>query len=243
MTESREPRSPLKFDLTLLNSLSIGESHPSKTDRIDIFIPIGLITLGTILLISASLFVFISVQNINGTFASNGAEISTEAVTKSIEQGLLPKNDTLSVGEPVSMTIESLKIDAPIELVDYTASMAMEVPKNINVVGWFRYGAKAGEIGNAVFTAHLNNSLGQKGVFYNLNQLKVGDKILVKDSFAAQQSFTVTASTLYQINALPMDDIFGPSDKAQIQLITCAGKWNWKRWSYTERLLVTAVKD
>lgn len=66
----------------------------------------------------------------------------------------------------------------------------MEIPKNIVDVGWFKLGSLPGTKGSAVIAGHFNGENGEDGVFYNLNKLIEGDKLLIEDDKGATTDHT-----------------------------------------------------
>lgn len=132
------------------------------------------------------------------------------------------------------IAIASLGINAPVVEVGETAAGNMEIPDAPWVVGLYKNGPKPGEEGNSVLAGHLG-APGQKSVFTNLVQLKVGDIVMVGEG-ADKIAFRVTNTLVTTPAAAPLNDIFGPVKGAHLNLITCAGTWDGK--SYDQRLVV-----
>jgi LPXTG-site transpeptidase (sortase) family protein len=151
----------------------------------------------------------------------------------------ISKQTLKNYGLPVQLIIPSLNIKATIEQVGLTASGAMGVPKGRNNVAWYRSGPRPGEVGSAVIDGHYGTwKNGQATVFENLNKLKNGDKIYIKDDQGATISFVVTKTHTYNSNA-SASDVFSSNDGlAHLNLITCEGVWNGTTQSYSGRLVV-----
>lgn len=124
------------------------------------------------------------------------------------------------------------------EAVGLTSKGFMDVPKNENNVGWYKYGAKPGEQGNAVFAGHLDTYTTTNGVFGNIDKLKNGDDIFVLDNQDNPVQYKVSDVEIYNAHEAPLKEIFGPSDKARLNLITCAGNWDKRAHQYTKRRVV-----
>lgn len=114
----------------------------------------------------------------------------------------------------------------------------MAVPSNIVDVGWFNLGPRPGEKGSAVIAGHFDGENGEAGVFANLDNLKVGDKLYIEDDKGTTTSFMVRESRMY--NPGYADDVFSSSDGAHLNLVTCDGVWDGVKKSYSKRLVVFA---
>ncbi|HWY79766.1 MAG TPA: class F sortase [Candidatus Sulfotelmatobacter sp.] len=150
----------------------------------------------------------------------------------------IDKVSRTSSGLPVRLLIPAINVNADIQYVGVTANGAMEVPNNIVDVGWFKLGSRPGEIGSAVISGHLDGKNGEAGVFANLDKLKTGEKIYIKDSKGTLQAFVVKESRIF--NPGYVDKIFSKNDSAHLNLITCDGVWNKAQNSYSKRLVVFA---
>jgi len=117
----------------------------------------------------------------------------------------------------------------------------MQPPSNSNDVGWFKFGTRPGELGSTVIAGHFNGKNGEKGVFSDLSKLATGDKFYIKDVKDNKTSFTVRENRTYDSGYA--DEVFGLSDKAYLNLITCDGVWDTVKKSYSKRLVVFAEID
>lgn len=57
---------------------------------------------------------------------------------------------------PLRLSLPRLRIDADVEQVGLAPDGAMDVPERFDTVGWYRLGARPGELGNAVLAGHLD---------------------------------------------------------------------------------------
>jgi len=137
-----------------------------------------------------------------------------------------------------TLNIPSLGTKAKIEAVGLTATGNMNAPVNAKKVGWYKFGPRPGQIGNAVIDGHLDTYTTSSGVFKNLNQLKTGDDVYVATAQNQMLHFKVNHAETYNAADAPLQTIFGSSDKAHLNLITCTGAWDPKSHQYTQRLVV-----
>ena len=167
-------------------------------------------------------------------------------VQESIIQDLPPKNlisqdqiinKSISQGLPTFLTIPTINIQANIQDLGINSDGEMDIPNNIIDVGWFKFGSRPGEKGSAVIAGHFDGENG-KGVFANLNKLKEGDKLYIKDNNGISFVFVVRESHIYDPGYV--EEVFNLNDSSHLNLITCDGVWDENKKSYSKRLVVFA---
>ncbi len=142
---------------------------------------------------------------------------------------------------PLELSIESIGVKAPIESVGVITG-EMAVPTFPENVGWYQFGARPGDIGNAVLAGHVNWKDSPDAAFTNLKKVKVGDIIKVTNSDGEIISFLVNDIKRYPLYA-DTEEVFSSDDGlAHLNLITCDGIWNSIIRSHESRLVIFAVK-
>ena len=138
------------------------------------------------------------------------------------------------------LIIPSIGVDAPIEMVGLDAGGRMQVPtKNQwNDVGWYSKGTPPGAQGSAVIDGHLDTNTGAPAVFWRLNAIHVGDMLTVRDNAGRKAQFRVFKLQSYDIDQAPLDRIFAKTDGVYLNLITCAGSWDYSQNQFQQRLVV-----
>lgn len=186
-----------------------------------------------------------------------GVTVGTKAVQNFTDQSptqrakeILPAKDSIpsqkqapeivEIGLPITLSIPKINVDASVESVGLDAKKAMDVPKDADNGGWYNLGAKPGQIGSSVIAGHYDRANGSPAVFWDLNKLTSGDKIMVKDDKGKERAFSVVRSAKYPYNDFPLQEVFGTSSKPMLNLITCQGAWNTGTRNYSERLVVYA---
>jgi len=144
--------------------------------------------------------------------------------------------DETSFGLPVALVIPSINVNSKIQYLGITPKGEMEVPNNIDDVGWFKLGSRPGEKGSAVIAGHFNGENNQEGVFANLDKLIVGDKLSVVDDKGITISFTVREIRTYSPGFA--EEVFSSNDAPHLNLITCDGLWDGVKKSYDKRLVI-----
>lgn len=146
-------------------------------------------------------------------------------------------SSTELVAEPAELQIPQIGVDASVEQVGLDAQRKMDVPKDPNDVGWYDLGVKPGEVGNAVIDGHLDTAT-SAAVFARLTELKQGDKILVKDKNNRTLTFEVQHKETFPFDQVPLEQIFGPNNSKNLNLITCGGFFNGQTRNYSQRVVV-----
>ena len=150
---------------------------------------------------------------------------------------VLIKKDQENISfSPVRLLIPVINVNANIQSLGINSLGEMEVPTNITEVGLFKFGVIPGQTGSAVIAGHFNGKNNQKGVFANLDKLKIGDKFSVEDKTGKSITFIVQKIELYDSGYA--DDVFNQSDSAHLNLVTCDGLWDETKKSYTKRLVI-----
>ena len=135
----------------------------------------------------------------------------------------------------------SVKVNAPVEYLGLTENGGMASPKGWWNVGWYRLGTVPGQPGNAVIAGHLDATKG-KAVFWRLRYLKPGDIVSVTDTDGKITRFRVRKTRVYHKDNFPLNEVFGPSEGAHLNLITCDGTWNRSARVYDKRMVVYTDK-
>ncbi len=158
------------------------------------------------------------------------------ALSRSIEVSHLEKIDDLSA--PVRLRIPRLGIKAAVQYVGVNEKGNMAAPTNFADVGWYKYGPLPGQSGAAVIDGHVNNGLGLPGVFERLNELAVGDEVVVETKDGRGINFSVKEKKIYPYGEVPLELVFDKAGAAKLNLITCVGDFLSRDRTYDQRLVV-----
>ncbi|QHA90428.1 class F sortase [Bacillus sp. N1-1] len=138
---------------------------------------------------------------------------------------------------PAQLSIPAINVDAKVEHVGQLPDGQMDVPKDDRNVGWYQFGAKPGEIGNAVLAGHVDNKTGPS-VFFYLDKLEPGDIVTVSSENGKEFDFEVQEIESYPRDEAPLEKVFGTSSKSRLNLITCTGTFNRDAGTHEERMVV-----
>jgi len=122
-----------------------------------------------------------------------------------------------------------------------TVNGVLQVPADIQQVGWWGGSAYAGDpFGSTVIAGHVDSRLQGLGFFAELLLMQVGDLITLRSDTHAL-TYRVVSATLVNKEALASDnqalDQRGPH---RLVLITCSGQWHPEVRSYDSNLVVIA---
>lgn len=137
---------------------------------------------------------------------------------------------------PVRIRIPSIGVNSPIEHMGITANGELDVPSGrTNNVGWYKHGTVPGDLGSAVMDAHVY------AAFKKLKYLKINGDVFIDMSDGTTLHYDVTHSMVYGLDDVPRELLFARGGGKYLHLITCAGRWNAARDTYTKRLIVYAT--
>lgn len=141
---------------------------------------------------------------------------------------------------PAKLSIPKLGVVASVESVGMDKKGRMDVPKDADNVAWYNLGYKPGDEGNAVMAGHFDKVTGEPAVFYNIEDLQVGDRIITTDVKGKENIFSVISKKKYPYDNFPLQKVFGATSKRMLNLVTCEGQWNSKTKNYSHRTVVYA---
>lgn len=148
-----------------------------------------------------------------------------------------------SSGIPTRIKIPKIKVDVALESVGLNPDGVLGVAKSFGNAAWYNLGVRPGDNGSAVINGHygyLKN--GKIGVFTNLNKLRKGDKIYIKDDTGSTTTFIVREIRKYDLKANATEVFYANDNNSHLNIVTCEGIWNKITKSYSGRLVVFADK-
>lgn len=140
---------------------------------------------------------------------------------------------------PSRVTIPAIGIDAPVVPVGLEPSGIMASPPDGHLIGWYEPGPRPGEPSNAVLDGHADWS-GKPAVFWRLKELKAGDEIFVRAGPELRFRFVVSDVRQHRAEEAPLAEVFGPTPRSVLTLITCGGVFDYGRREYEDRIVVRA---
>ncbi|WP_157970741.1 class F sortase [Nakamurella deserti] len=145
-------------------------------------------------------------------------------------------------GPPDRLRMPTLGIDSPVIPIGVTGSGELEIPEDVDDIGWYRYGPVPGEAtGSAVLSGHVDSATQGAGPFARLGELAEGDLVTVVDASGAAHDFTVLSREEWAKSEVPLDRIFDRGGSPRLVLITCGGDFDADAGHYEDNIAITAV--
>jgi LPXTG-site transpeptidase (sortase) family protein len=141
---------------------------------------------------------------------------------------------------PARIVIPRLDVAAPVVAVSVGSGGQLAVPPTTSEAAWYAGGPVPGEAGSAVIAAHVDYN-GRPGVFFQLDQLTVGDQIIVIDAVGSSHTFVVRSRGEYAKTTLPTAQIFSRAGPPTLTLVTCGGEFRPALHSYADNIVVQAT--
>ena len=141
---------------------------------------------------------------------------------------------------PVGLQMQSIDVARfPVRAVGLEPDGQMEIPDETEI-GWYQYGATAGQPGATVLAAHVswNRTLGP---FARLGDVEPGEQVEVALDDGTIRLYQVTERAVYGKLELPRERIWRNTGDETLVLITCGGDYNPEIRRYRENIVVYAV--
>ncbi len=161
--------------------------------------------------------------------------------------GLAPAPVTRNRGvRPVALRMDKFGIDAPVEYLQIVDGV-MQNPSGPWVVGWYEPTAALGQLGNAVFSGHVDYWDVGPAVFWSITNEDVqeGDEIIGVGEDDSTFLYAVKLRETVEVGALTpekINEIVGPTKRESITLITCGGEFDYASGEYLSRTWVRAER-
>ena len=152
---------------------------------------------------------------------------------------VLTSPESRAVAAPARVTIPAIGVDSSITRIGVDATGALVPPEDFAVAGWFAAGPAPGEVGPAVLAGHVDDRTGP-AVFFRLEDLGPGDEVLLTGEDGQRRTFTVTEVAAYPKDDFPTSEVYGPTARPELRLITCGGEFDRSRRSYADNVVVYA---
>ena len=149
----------------------------------------------------------------------------------------------LPADQPTSITFERLGINAAIKPAGLDKDGAIGVPANTNDVGWYTGSGTPGGPGTAVLVGHVSGYTSAGGVFLNLKKAQKNDTLRITMGDGRTVEYTVRNTQRFAKDAVDMNAAITSVEpgKPGLNIITCAGKYDAKAKTFSERLVVYAT--
>jgi sortase (surface protein transpeptidase) len=165
----------------------------------------------------------------------NDEEVTSVATAETIRGATCPRGEV-----PIAVSVESIDVEAEVEVLE-TVDGVMQAPTTAEVVSWYKETQRLGETGNIVMAGHLNYWGVPEGVFFELENVKVGDIITVTGDQGGVYEYEVVSVEELPIAEGP-DEALAAGDVETLTMITCGGEWDADASEYQSRTVVKAER-
>jgi hypothetical protein len=154
--------------------------------------------------------------------SSVGAGVQTPAPAGSTTEGPPP----LKASRPVRITIPAIKVSSVVNPIGLTKQGELAVPQpgpHLNQAAWFEHSPTPGQPGPSIIEGHVDSESGPS-VFYDLGNVRPGNKIHIVRADGVETVFTVNAVRDFKKSEFPTTLVYGAKDlsKPQLRVITCS---------------------
>lgn len=141
---------------------------------------------------------------------------------------------------PVSIQIDTVDVSRyPVRPIGLEPDGQLEIPDETEI-GWYRYGATAGQPGATVLAAHVSWNR-TAGPFARLGTVEPGAQIEVALDDGSVRRYEVVERAIYGKLELPRERLWRNTGPEELVLITCGGDFNPEIRRYRQNIVVYAV--
>ena len=141
---------------------------------------------------------------------------------------------------PIGLQIETVDVARfPVRAIGLEPDGQLEIPDETEI-GWYRYGATAGQPGATVLAAHVSWNR-TAGPFARLGTVEPGVQIAVTLDDGSVRRYEVIERAIYGKLELPRERLWRNTGPEELVLITCGGDYNPEIRRYRENIVVYAV--
>ena len=141
---------------------------------------------------------------------------------------------------PTGLQIDTVDVARfPVRAIGLEPDGQLEIPDETEI-GWYRYGATAGQPGATVLAAHVSWNR-TAGPFARLGTVEPGARIAVTLDDGSMRRYEVVERAIYGKLELPRERLWRNTGPEELVLITCGGDYNPEIRRYRQNIVVYAV--
>lgn len=164
-----------------------------------------------------------------------------QAQAHTIGGSATPAPALTSRSSPTRVDIPAIKVAAPLVPLGDASDGTIAVPpaNKPYVAGWYTRGVTPGEPGRTVIVGHLDSRYSGPAVFYRLGALRQGQTVTLTRRDRIVVVYRVDGSSIQPKDEFPAAQIYQPSDRSELRLITCGGTYA-KQTGWSNNVIVYA---
>lgn len=143
--------------------------------------------------------------------------------------------------KPTHVRIPKIKAESTLIEAGLNKARNIEVPpvEQPMQAAWYKFSRIPGDPGPAIVLGHVDGNK-QPGIFNRLNELVVGDEILIERKDGKTLRFLTTRKEQVPKDQFPQDAVYGDSTEPELRLITCGGAFDKAAHSYKDNIIIYA---
>ncbi|MGC5053668.1 class F sortase [Micromonospora sp. DT48] len=144
---------------------------------------------------------------------------------------------------PTIINIPRIGVRASIMALGTNPDGTVQVPPldQAMLAGWYEPGPSPGESGNAVIVGHVDSAAIGPAVFFSLGAVQPGDTITVERADGRTATFRVDSVASYPKNSFPTEQVYGPTDRPGLRVVTCGGQFDEATGNYPDNVIAFAT--
>jgi len=150
------------------------------------------------------------------------------------DRAVRPDTSTVRLSSPLwrgAVPLASLAVDR---------RGALNVPARADQLGYWAGGPRPGQAGAAIVVGHVDLD-GRPGVFAGLAAARPGTFIEARSATQTVR-YRVVIVARYAKTRFPTDQVYAPTDRRELRLVTCGGRFDRRTGHYDDNVVVTAVQ-
>lgn len=154
-----------------------------------------------------------------------------------------PPDTGTPASPPVHIDIPAIDVHSAVNRVGLNPDHTVQVPgpgPGYDQAAWYTGSAEPGRPGPAVVLGHIDSAANGPSVFYRLSQLEPLDEFTVTRADHLTLTYKVNSVRQYPKDAFPTEQVYGPTTRPEIRLITCGGRFDTDARSYEDNTVVYA---
>ena len=180
---------------------------------------------------------------VSDTVAPQGQEQARRAEGARAAQDFRSTRGYRQTPLPLRLEIPAIGVDTRLQRLGRAGDGTVDVPSGPDkwdVAGWYEEGTRPGDPGSAVILGHVDSKAGP-AVFYRLRQLRRGDRVEVVRAGGSRITFVVDRIEQYDKRRFPTADVYYPTLRPMLRLVTCGGPFDQTSGHYTQNVIVFAT--
>ncbi|WP_018335049.1 class F sortase [Actinomycetospora chiangmaiensis] len=151
----------------------------------------------------------------------------------------------LPASPPTRIAIPAIGVDSVVNPSGLNPDGTLQVPApgpRYDQAAWYTGSASPGQDGPSVILGHIDSAKNGPSVFYRLAQLRPLDEFTVTRADGVVLVFRVNSVQQYPKDAFPSQEVYGPTPRPEMRLITCGGAFDDSTRSYRDNTVVYASR-